>query len=209
MEVLTIFAGIILAQVTPGPNLMATAAVSLGAGRVAGIAAALGIAVGVLGWSVGFAFGMGAFVAAFPEALVALRLIGGGYFIYLGLMALRRSFSGARTMPLAGTAPVSYWAAFCRGLFVVITNPKAALMWLSVSMFVASIGFSPPELVAIGMGAACSAAVIYSGYAILFSTRVAVSGYDRFYRWIEAASGFAFGAIGGKLAVEAVHVTHD
>lgn len=112
-------------------------------------------------------------------------------------------------MPLAGTAPVSYWAAFCRGLFVVITNPKAALMWLSVTMFVALIGLSPPELVAIGMGAAFSAAVIYSGYAILFSTRVAASGYDRFYRWIEAASGFAFGTIGGKLAVEAVHVTHD
>jgi threonine/homoserine/homoserine lactone efflux protein len=122
-------------------------------------------------------------------------------------MALRRSFSGAQTMPFAGIAPVSCWAAFCRGLFVVIANPKAALMWLSVSMLVASIGFTPNAFVAIGMGAASSAAIIYSGYAILFSTRVAVSSYHRFYRWIEAASGFAFGAIGGKLAVEAVHVT--
>ena len=60
---------------------------------------------------------------------------------------------------------------------------------------------------AIGLGAACSAAAIYSGYAILFSTRVAVSGYGRFYRWIEAASGIAFGAIGGKLAIDAVQGT--
>ena len=150
---------------------------------------------------------MGAFVAAFPEALAALRLIGGGYFLYLGLMALRRSFSGAQTMPVAGTAPVSWLAAFCRGLVVVIANPKAALMWLSVSMLVASLGFTPDAFVAIGMGAAFSAAVIYSGYAILFSTRVAVGSYHRYYRWIEAASGLAFGVIGGKLAFEAVHAT--
>ena len=207
MVVLTIFAGVILAQITPGPNLMAIAAVSLGVGRAAGIAAAFGIAVGVLGWAVGFAFGMGAFVAAFPETLVALRLIGGGYFLYLGLMALRRSFSGSRTLPQAETKLVSHWAAFRRGLLVVITNPKAALMWLSVSMFVASVGFSTGEFVAIGVGAACSAAAIYSGYAMLFSTRVAISSYDRFYRWIEAASGIAFGAIGGKLAIDAVQGT--
>jgi threonine efflux protein len=207
MEVLTIFAGIILAQITPGPNLIAIAAISLGAGRAAGIAAAFGIAVGVLGWSICFAFGMGAFVAAFPEALVALRLIGGVYFLYLGLMALRRSFNGGQTLPVAGITPVSCWAAFCRGLIVVIANPKAALMWLSVSMLVASIGFTPNAFVAIGMGAASTAAIIYSGYAILFSTRVAVGGYHRFYRCIEAASGFAFGAIGGKLAFEAVHVS--
>jgi threonine/homoserine/homoserine lactone efflux protein len=92
MEVITIFAGVILAQITPGPNLMAIAAVSLGVGRTAGFMAALGIAVGVFGWAVSFAFGMGAFVTAFPETLVVLRLIGGGYFLYLGLMALRGRF---------------------------------------------------------------------------------------------------------------------
>ena len=78
-EVAGVFAGIVLAQISPGPNLMAVSSIALGGGRMPGAIAAVGVATGVFIWSILFAFGIGALLKAFPQAITAMRLLGGGY----------------------------------------------------------------------------------------------------------------------------------
>lgn len=198
-EIATLFAGIFLAQVSPGPNMMAIASISFGSGRSSAMATALGIATGVFLWCILFSFGIGGLLKACPELLVAMQLLGGGYLFWLGLRSAKSLVvRGAEANGIKGvTMPVG--AAYRRGLLVVLTNPKAALMWAAISMFLASSHLSMAYFLAIGVVASLSAAMIYGSYALLFSTGLAVRGYRRFFKVIDGLFGLLFGALGAKL----------
>ena len=204
IEVLTVFVGIFLAQISPGPNMMAVASASLGSGRGAGVATALGVASGVIVWSLLFSIGVGAFLQAFPQTLIDLRLIGGGYLLFIGLKALRRAVASDEATGRGPQLQIATKAAYRRGVLVVLTNPKAALMWVAVSMYLASTHFGAWAFMAIGFGASLSAACVYSAYACLFSTGVAVRGYRRFFRLIEGSFGMMFGAFGARLIFDGI-----
>ncbi|MGO4571479.1 LysE family translocator [Microvirga sp. 2TAF3] len=196
--------GIFLAQVSPGPNLMAVSSASLGSGRLVGFSTAAGVATGVFIWAVLFALGIGAFLKAFPQTIMAMRLLGGGYLVYLGLKALHAAIASSSDRPVAGRAEMRAGAAYRRGLFVVMTNPKAALMWVAVSMYLASAGLSTLQFLAIGVGASISATVVYGTYALIFSTGTVTRVYARFCRVIEGCFGVAFGGIGAKLFIDGI-----
>lgn len=202
IDIATVFLGILLAQVAPGPNLMAVSAAALGSGRAAGLAVAAGVASGVVIWAVLFAFGIGALLQAFPETLTLMRFLGGGYLIYMGTRALWAAYTHGARAPAAARAILSPPSAYRRGLLVVMTNPKAALMWVAVSMFLASSGLSGPLFLLIGLGAAVSAMLIYGAYALVFSTGLAIRTYGRFFRVIEASFGAVFGFVGAKLVMD-------
>ncbi|NIA68195.1 LysE family translocator [Pelagibius litoralis] len=204
IEVVTVFLGIVFAQAAPGPNMMAVAAASLGSGRFHGVATAAGIASGVFIWAILFALGIGAVLQAFPQTVMAMRLLGGGYLLYLGLRALRAAVVGSGDAAAAGRSEVAGAAAYGRGFLVVMTNPKAALMWVAVSMFLVSSGLSTLQFLAVGLGASASAMIIYGTYALLFSTGIALRAYGRFSRLVEGTFGALFGAAGGKLILDGV-----
>ena len=83
-----------------------------------------------------------------------------------------------------------------------MTNPKAALMWVAVSMFLASSGVVGPLLVLIGLGASLSAMLICGAYALVFSIGIAIRTYGRFFRLIEASFGAMFGFVGANLVMD-------
>lgn len=198
IDVLPLALGILLAQASPGPNMMAVSAAAMGAGRGAGVLTAAGVASGVLVWALLCAAGMGAVIAGAPAALTLLKLAGGGYLLILALRALR---SAARPGPAGQPAAVSMrgGGAWTRGLVIVLTNPKAALMWVAVAAYLAGSAAPPAAYVAVGIGASASAFAIYGGYALLFSTRAATRGYARPRRGLDAAFGVVFGGLGARL----------
>jgi len=202
LEIAGVFIGIVLAQVSPGPNLMAISSISLGGGRAPGLMAAAGVATGVFIWSALFALGIGAFLKAFPQTITAMRLLGGGYLIYLGLRALRTALAPSSAHSHPERISMKLGAAYRRGLVVVMTNPKAALMWVAISMYLASSGISKAQFLVVGLGASASAMAIYGAYALVFSTGIAMRAYARFFRVIEGGFGAVFGAIGAKVFVD-------
>lgn len=204
LDVATVFLGIILAQVSPGPNLMAVASAALGTGRTSGVATAAGVATGVFVWAILFSFGIRAVLQAFPQAITAMRFIGGGYLLFLGLKALRSALQPSGNGSAAGVAAIRPTAAYRTGFVVVMTNPKAALMWVAVTMFLASTGISTVQFVLIGLAASASAMTVYGTYALLFSTGIAVRAYRRLYRAVESVFGVMFGIAGGKLVLDGV-----
>ncbi|HMB48942.1 MAG TPA: LysE family translocator [Afifellaceae bacterium] len=204
IEFVPLILGIFLAQASPGPNMMAVSSIALGSGRRAGMLTAAGVATGVFVWAILFAFGVGAFLNAFPQTITAMKLIGGGYLLYLGLKALRTAFSGEANVGSAAAARKTGAQAYGTGLLVVLTNPKAALMWVAVSMFLASAHSSSMQYLIVGVCVSLSAGAIYGVYAFLFSTGIALRAYGRVFRFVEAGFGMVFGAIGAKLVADGI-----
>lgn len=83
-----------------------------------------------------------------------------------------------------------------------MTSAKAALIWVAVSICLASSGPAGPRFLLIGLGAAVSGMLIYSGYALAFSTGIVVRTYGRFLRLIETSFGGIFGFVGAKLVMD-------
>lgn len=199
-------AGICLAQASPGPNMMAVAGAGLSRGRQAALLVVLGIACGSLVWAAATAAGLGALLAAAPALLTAMKLAGGLYLLFI---AVRGGIAALRgTVPLSGPArssgPDSTLQWWRRGFLVVMTNPKAALMWAAVASFLYGSGFDSVAVLGFGAFTFCSASVIYGTYGLLFSSGLAMRTYGRFARWFEAAFAAVFGTLGAVLLFDAV-----
>lgn len=191
--------GVCAAQASPGPNMMAVADAAFGQGRQSALLVVSGIASGSLLWALLTALGLGAVFQAFPILLTVLKFAGGGYLLYLGIKALLAVRRG-NGLALAGTpARLTRLGAWRRGFVVVMTNPKAVLMWSAIATFLFGAGLSRLEVLAFGPVVAVSALSIYGAYGLLFSTGVAMSVYERFARIIQGLFGLAFGALGGAL----------
>ncbi|UXN72252.1 LysE family transporter [Devosia sp. A8/3-2] len=143
-----------------------------------------GIATGCSARALLTALGLGALFAAYPMLLTVLKFAGGFYLLYLGIRALWSMRKGRGLVIAAGTGRLSDLAAWRRGFVVVMTNPKAALMWSAIATFLLGAGLSRWEVLAFGPIVAITALTIYGTYALLFSTGMATSVYDRFARII-------------------------
>ena len=143
---LSVFFGIVAAQLAPGPNLLAVASVALAQVRQPALCVAAGVASGVLIWVSGCAFGVVALFKNFPLAGIFLQIIGGVYFLWLAWRALSAIRIGSASSIRASKHLVSLIDAYKRGLFVVLTNPKAAMMWVAITAFLLGSGFTTQEV---------------------------------------------------------------
>ena len=196
--------GVALAQASPGPNLLAVAGAALGQGRRPALLTVVGIATGMLVWAALVALGIGAVLAVFPSLMSGMKLLGGAYLLWLAFKAVRAGWRGGESSIRADERARGGWASFLRGLFVVLTNPKALLMWSAVGTFLFGAGLDAWQVAAFGPVGALSGLLIYGSYALLFSTGLAARTYVRFARVVEFALGAAFGALGGRLVLDGV-----
>lgn len=119
-----ITAGILL-NLTPGADVMFTAATALRSGPIAGTAAAAGIAVGSLGHVVLTAAGVAAILAANPTAFAVLKYAGAAYLAYLAL----RTWNASSAKETSGAGSLK--SAFLKGALTNLLNPKVALFILA------------------------------------------------------------------------------
>lgn len=196
--------GVALAQASPGPNMLAVAGTALGCGRRAALFAVSGISCAMIVWAVAVAAGLGVVVSVFPSLLTAMKIVGGAYLCWLAVRALLAARRGGAPRVRADATELSAFHAWRRGFLVVLTNPKAALMWTAVGTFLFGAGLDAVEVALFGPVGATTGFLIYGTYALAFSTGVASRAYARFSRAIEAALGIAFGALGGTLLWDGV-----
>ena len=132
-----------------------------------------------------------------------LKIVGGGYLLFLSSRALKSAFkSGGSSSIGADSTNRSALGHWRRGVLVVLTNPKAALMWSAVATILHGAALETWQVALFGPVAATTGFIIYGSYAFLFSTNLAGSFYKRFARIIEALFGATFGAFGGKLVLD-------
>jgi len=199
------YAAFLIGLMTPGPNVLAVIGTSMSRGRPSGAALAMGVAAGSLTWGLLTAMGLSALLAAYADALVLLKILGGLYLLWLGIKAFRAAASkmdmeAQTAMNGRNGAP----AFFLRGLTIQLTNPKAALIWVAIM----SLALRDGAPLWVGLSVAGGTFVLslagHLGYAVAFSTPFMVRGYARARRWVQAALGTFFCFAGIKLLTSRV-----
>jgi threonine efflux protein len=185
--------------VTPGPNFLVITHHALARSRKAGIFCAAGVAAGTFVWAASALFGLALIVGHASWAYNAIRIGGAIYLIYVGLRAL---FGGASLGPAPSAVIATgggLFKSFRAGLFVDLSNPKAATFF--TSLFVVMLPAGMP----LWMGMTTVVVVVtiagawYAATAIIVSMPAVARAYKKIHRWIDRLAGALFVFFGGKL----------
>jgi amino acid exporter len=200
--ILLAYTAVLLALMSPGPNVLAVIGTSMSIGRRQGIALALGVSFGTLLWASLTVAGFTAVMATYASVMVVLKILGGCYLLWLGYKALRSAASRKNVEPRSVSLDGGWRAYFLRGLTVQMTNPKAALAMIAI----VSLGVHADAPLWVGAAIVLGTAALSLGahvlYAVTFSTTPMVVLYAKGRRAIEAALGAFFCAMGIRLLTE-------
>lgn len=184
---------------SPGPSNMAIMAAAMSHGRSQAMALAAGVVCGSAMWGLAAALGLAALMQTYSWALVALKVAGGLYLLYLSWKAARAAMAEYMPGPGKGIVAKSRWHAFASGLGMHVTNPKAVFVWLSI----VALALPPDASREHALGVVASCVVIgffvFFGYAVAFSTAVARALYSKAHRWFNAALCTVFAFAGVRL----------
>lgn len=143
-------AAVVLAA-TPGPGIFYVAARTLAGGRAEGLASSFGTGLGGLVHVAAGAVGVSAVVLASAELFTALKLLGAGYLVWMGVrtvLAARRE-----ALVLEGAVPaMGVRRAFREGVMVEALNPKTAAFFLAfLPQFVDPAGNVAAQFILLGV----------------------------------------------------------
>lgn len=200
-QILLVYAAYLVATASPGPSNMAIMGVAMSRGRLPALVLAAGVISGSMIWAGLAATGISAVLTSYAHALVAIKIAGGLYLIYLAWRSARAALSpnGPAVMAEAPAGQPDFGRLYRRGLFMHLGNPKAVLAWIAII----SLGLKPDAaasvLPMIVGGCAMLGVIVFGGYALVFSTPPMVRFYQRARRWIEATLALAFGLAGIRM----------
>jgi len=194
----------IIGATSPGPATLAIMSTSVRHGRGQGLAFSIGVCSGSLFWGVLAALGLGTVLTTYAELATALRIAGGGYFLWLAFKLLRSASTGVVSTGAAAASGKTYLHQYLSGVLLHLLNPKAVFIWLAVISVALSPMENPSPLAALSVTAVCwsVAIVVFTGYAVMFSTHAIVGAYQRVARWIDGVCGVLFAAAGLKLLLD-------
>lgn len=198
-HILTAYGVFLMGVMSPGPNSLAVMGYSMSVSRPAGLAASLGIGTGTLIWSSLSVTGLTLVLTTFAELALILKIAGGGYLIYVGIKSLRASLKSSDLQVHQARGGKRMFHYYRRGFLVQMSNPKAALFWLSIMSLVLQPGAPHWVGAAIIIGTTILSASWYGLLALLFSTNVVLGFYRRARRSIDAVMGGFFVLIGGRI----------
>jgi threonine/homoserine/homoserine lactone efflux protein len=126
------FAGVcVLLTFVPGVDTAMVTRSALARGPRAGVQTALGAASGLFVHAAAVALGVSALLARSAAGFEVLRLCGACYLVVLGVLTLRRAGRGHD--PDGGElGRLPRLGPFAQGLLTNLTNPKAALLFLTL-----------------------------------------------------------------------------
>lgn len=186
--------------VSPGPANISNANIAMGYGRKVSLLYAMGLSCGLAFWGMVAASGMGAVLQSSVYLLMALKVFGGLYLLWLAFLSGRAAWRSEPDKPLE--ANDKRW--FIRGFVLNISNPKSVIAWMAaLSIGVdANDGFSSvfaAMLVCIIVGFLTNTL-----YSILFSMGGMMRAYQTFRRRINGAISVLFAAAGFGLIRSAI-----
>ena len=119
----------ILVNLSPGPDMLYTAARSLSQGTKAGIFSTLGIFTGCLFHITAAVFGLSKIIEESVLLFSIIKYAGAAYLVYLGLKSLLRKTKNETT--IKELPALSSQKIFTQGLITNLLNPKVAIFFLS------------------------------------------------------------------------------
>jgi len=131
-EYLLFFIGMVLMVMAPGPDFMNFVGQSLRGNLRTGVMSAVGVGAGLCVHVSAAILGLSAILLSSAFAYEAVRWVGAGYLIYLGIRALL-SRSSSEPVDISGRISDKRRTdrAFRRGFLVNVLNPKAAITFMA------------------------------------------------------------------------------
>ena len=198
MDILTSLPFILLtaliASASPGPATLAIAGTAMGTGTGPALRLAAGVLTGSFIWSVTAAAGLAALMYSYAPVVELIRYAGAAYLFWLaykmGRAALSRKAANSQTIQTRH---------YLRGLLLHLTNPKAIFFFGALYAMMLQPGQSMTSLAIVVLAVGLQSAVVFFGYAVLFSRPGPMAVYKRSARWIDGLSAVVFAGFGAKL----------
>lgn len=114
--------------ITPGPDLVYVLARGMAGGKRAGVISAFGVTSGIFIHTVAAAFGLAMLLQASPAVFNMLKIIGGGYLLFLGWKMVKDTSAFNLSV---NTAPYTHQKLFTQGFLSNVLNPKLMLFFVA------------------------------------------------------------------------------
>jgi threonine efflux protein len=200
LVLISVFAVFIPALLLPGPDFVAVVRSSMTYGPRSGLLTTLGVSMGLCLYATLSLLGLSAILVQYQWLTWAVRLLGGGYLIFLGIKLLR---TRPQKIDLAQAAARAPSRAILFGFLVTLTNPKAIVLFASV--FATAVTASTPVwLMGLMIGLVTALSLTwYSCVSLFMSSGPVMRRFQRARHWIERMAGVCFIGLGGKVLADA------
>ena len=198
-NVLLAYTAYFVGTASPGPSNLAIMSLAMGSGRKPAFAFALGVMSGSFSWALLATLGLSAILATYSQLLVAVRIAGGLYLLWLAWKSARSALTPHKPMTGVIRAPEPSRKLYVRGLLLHLTNPKAILVWLSIVSLAVPATDGASHAAPVVLGCMVIGVCVFSSYAVLFSTATARRVYGSIRRWLDGSLAVVFSVAGVKL----------
>jgi threonine/homoserine/homoserine lactone efflux protein len=180
--------------VIPGPTILLVVSYALGRGWKVAAPVATGVALGDLTAMTLSMLGVGALLASSAALFTALKWIGAGYLVYLGLELWR---AGATLEAEARTEPVAPFRMLAHAWFVTMLNPKSIVFFVAfLPQFLDPARPFWPQMALFEVTFVALAFANAFGYALLAARARRLAASPRAIRLVNRAGGTALIAAG-------------
>jgi len=189
----------LLAAASPGPDFVLVSQQTLSNGKKAGIMCSIGIALGLSIHITYSAFGLATVIANSSSALWAIKILGGGYLIYLGIKGLKAKPTDSTESNI--TTPTKYSAKKSIGVGFLCNalNPKAPIYFVSLFTVVLSPNMPAYQIAIYG---AWIMLIQFTWFSLLVGilSRPSINlRFKKYGHWIDRVLGGAMVALGLKV----------
>lgn len=189
----------LLAAAAPGPDFVLVSQQTLSHGRRAGLLCSLGIALGLSIHILYSSLGLAAIIANSSSALWGIKILGGGYLIYLGISGLRARARGPETIAAQMTLQRSALKTIGLGFLCNALNPKAPIYFVSLFTIVLSQDTPAQHLLIYGLWMMVLQLAWFSLLTVLLSRSSVTQKFQRLGHWIDRIAGGAMLLLGIKV----------
>ena len=191
----------LMAVISPGQSFVFVARTAVAAGRAPALAATLGMAFGSCVWAVAAMLGMAVVLEQAAWAYALLKLAGGLYLLYLGMMLWLHA-SDAIEVGEGGVRP-RLLAALRQGFLIQIANPKVVVFFGSIFFALLPAGAPPWAMAAAVLIVFVNEAAWFATVSVLLSASRPRGAFLRFKTTLDRAMAGALGLLGAKLIADA------
>ncbi len=175
---------------SPGPANISNAAIAMSCGRNISLRYAIGLSCGLIFWGIIAASGLGAILQSSIYLLMALKILGGLYLLWLAaasILSTKNTYLGK-----VDSSANKNW--FLLGLLLNLSNPKTVIAWMAAL----SLGLNSDNSFYTVGAAFCVCLVVgflsNVTYSVLFSMSGMMRLYQKAKRWVD-------GVVAGLLAL--------
>lgn len=191
----------LLAAAAPGPDFVLVSQQTLSNGKRAGLLCSLGIALGLSIHILYSSLGLAAIIASSSSALWSIKILGGGYLIYLGISSLKARTHRAETGTIEVVVERSTLKIIGLGFLCNALNPKAPIYFVSLFTIVLSQDTPAQHLLIYGLWMMVLQLAWFSLLSLLLSRPSVTQKFQRMGHWIDRIAGGAMLLLGIKVLV--------